>query len=365
MRKGVFFWHPCLRATIISKKPAHRRRVRAEFLVRTALQILLLLPALATAQVAEQIEPPHVGRPKDFSGAVGSYTISMDAKPTEVLVEEPITLIVRITGSGPTPPRRLKLSELAKDVETDFYVEDLPKQDRELPEKKTWEFHYRLKPKHLDVRIVPRLRFVYYDPELPEGRRFQPRFTRETIVLTVKPRPVEVPPPVENKVEHPERFYQLGQTSLARPVPALLWWAGVILALLAPPFACVVWYQIWRRLYPDAVEQLKRRRSRAARNALNALEALGVTNDGEKVAAIVTGYLRQRLELAPMEATPPEADWQLSNYGLSQGLRERVVILLRACDAVRFAPQETADKRPLTADATDIVLAVEAELCAA
>lgn len=334
--------------------------------MRTALYILLLLSALAPGQSADQVEPPLVGRPKDFSGAVGSYTISMRAEPTELFVEEPLTLTVRITGSGPNPkyfPRRLKLTELAKDVETDFYVEDLPKQDRELPGEKTWEFHYRLKPKHQGVRIVPRLRFVYYDPELPESRRFQPRFTRETIVLTVKPRPVDVPPPVEKRVEHPQRFYQLRETDLARPASALLSWAGVILMVLAPPLVCGVWYQIWRRLYPDAVEQLKRRRSRAARLALKALEALGASNDG--VAAILTGYLRQRLELAPAEATPPEADWQLTSYGLSQELRERVVTLLRACDTARFAPRDAADNRPLTADATQVILAVEAELCAA
>ena len=43
---------------------------------------------------------PLPGRPSDFSGAVGQFTLQVEAKPTEVKVGEPITLTMAVTGRG-------------------------------------------------------------------------------------------------------------------------------------------------------------------------------------------------------------------------------------------------------------------------
>ena len=53
------------------------------------------------AYAAGSPEPPVVGRPLDFSGAVGGpFTVTATAEPTEVTAEEPFTLTLRITGPG-------------------------------------------------------------------------------------------------------------------------------------------------------------------------------------------------------------------------------------------------------------------------
>jgi hypothetical protein len=327
------------------------------------------LSAAALGQAGEQIEPPVLGQPKDFSGAVGSYSISSRAEPTELVVEEPLTLTVRITGSGPNPkylPGRLKLSVLAETVERDFYVEDVPDKDRHLEAEQSWEFVYRLRPKHAEVKMVPRLRFVFYDPKQPENRRFQPRFTRETIVLKVSPRAV-VEPPIAKHVEHPERFHEVivGDVVLSRSRTSLGDNLGLALLLVIPPVLCGIWYSVWRHLYPDAVAQLQRRRGRAARLALGALRKLPTSTGGERVASIVAEYLRQRLDLPAADPTPPEAAERVRAWGLSRELSERLVGLLRDCDRARFAPGVRAVEPPLATEATQVVLAVEAELCAA
>src|SRR5260370_11500442 len=46
------------------------------------------------------VEPPLVGRPDNFSGAVGSFQVSMRAQPTVLHAEDPLILTVRITGTG-------------------------------------------------------------------------------------------------------------------------------------------------------------------------------------------------------------------------------------------------------------------------
>src|SRR5438067_7787002 len=108
-------------------------------------------------------EPPVVGRPLDFSGAVGGpFTVTAVAEPTTVIAEEPFTLTLRIAGPGnlaqlPRPDLR-KLERFARD----FAVEDGP--DRFEPAPPVREFRYRLRPRRADVREVPRWKFVYFNP---------------------------------------------------------------------------------------------------------------------------------------------------------------------------------------------------------
>src|SRR5262249_39274475 len=125
--------------------------VRSVGLSAMTFASVLLLVFASPGRAAQEPDYEDLLRlaPANFSGAVGTYTISCRAEPTEVLVEDPLTLTVRITGSGPEKylPKRLKLDQLAEDVEQDYFVEDVPEQDRRLPAENAWEFVYRLRPK--------------------------------------------------------------------------------------------------------------------------------------------------------------------------------------------------------------------------
>src|SRR5438067_6883051 len=68
--------------------------------MRWALSCVLVVLNPA-AYAAGSPEPPVVGRPLDFSGAVGGpFTVTATAEPTEVTAEEPVTLTLRIAGPG-------------------------------------------------------------------------------------------------------------------------------------------------------------------------------------------------------------------------------------------------------------------------
>src|SRR5262245_23101711 len=104
--------------------------MRIPFPLTTALLLALLDPATLPAQPA--VDPPVAGRPAQFSNIVGSYAISASAAPTEVPVEEPTTLRVTITGSGPAKyqPSRKSLHLFPDRWANDFYVEPVPSEDR-------------------------------------------------------------------------------------------------------------------------------------------------------------------------------------------------------------------------------------------
>ena len=100
---------------------------------------------------------PLEGKPHDFSGAIGRYALQVEAKPTEVKVGEPITLTMRVSGSG--------------NIETIFLpkIHGLNLFKTYGPQIKTDEhgksFEQVLIPEDDSVRAIPEIRFSYFDPE--------------------------------------------------------------------------------------------------------------------------------------------------------------------------------------------------------
>jgi hypothetical protein len=332
-----------------------------------ALLVILCGPTPAAAGAGDPNEPPAVDQPDDFSGAVGVYSIRFRATPTEVAVEDPITLTVIITGTGPGKylPGRAKLRLFPPEMDKDFFVQPLPEEDRHLAGlwEGVWEFVYRLRPKHAGVKRTPELRFVYYDPM--KGL-YQPARIRG-IPIKVTPRAQAAVRKETTRVpQAPERFYELatGASVLARSGHAGEFYPLLLACLvLAPPGICAAWYALRRRLHPEAGWRARRRRSRAAREALTALLTVAGASIGERTASVLAGYLRQRLELNGAEPTPAEVAVHLGRAGISPGVTGRVAAFFRTCDAARFAPSPPHESAALAADARALVHALEAELC--
>jgi hypothetical protein len=308
-------------------------------------------------------EPPVAGRPDDFSDVVGVYSISSTAQPTELCVEDPLVLKVRITGSGPGAyqPRRRHLSIFPPAMKDDFYVEPLPDQDRALPDQKTWEFTYRLRPKRQDVKWVHSLKLVYYSP----GRqRFQSTYS-DKIDLVVKPRSVtQAPPDAVRSVQPPARIYELatGPGVLRRQERATMPAGVFFVLLLAPPMLCALWYLRWRYVHPDNGRVVRQSRSRAAQRALQSLCRDQPLN-ADDVFTAVSAYLRSRLDIAATEPTQTEVSRRLTRLGVGKPARQEVVVFFKSCDAARFAPSPLLEVTDLASAAIRVVTSLENEPC--
>jgi hypothetical protein len=338
--------------------------------------VILLLPTPGRAD----FELPAAGQPEDFSGVVGAYRIEARAEPTEVIAEDPLTLTLRLTVTEPAyHPEKLKLPKQywpkrlnlrASDrLQRDFHIDDLPEQDRRV-NANTWEFSYRLRPRGVSVKSIPRIKFVYCKTKTGEPRSYETDMT-SSITLKVKPRPAvnRVKDFVETSARIAENYpLATGQAVLKQEaddtLPALPF---VLLLLAGPPLGCVAWYQAWKRLYPDAVRQAVRRRSRAARSALKALRTLSRDPSradlGARVAAVLADYLHQRLDLAAAEPTPAETTTHLDKAGVPPSFVARFVALFQECDAARFSPISYADTQDLAREAAQLIRDLEAEPC--
>jgi hypothetical protein len=301
-------------------------------------------------------DPPLVGRPGNFSGVVGQYRISAQAEPRTVRVEEPITLTVHIAGTGPEAFRP-KLSELrlfSEDTEREFFIEPVPDKTEAFPEKEVWKFVYRLRPKNVDVKFTPGLKLAYYHP----GRRKYQTAFADALPIVVEPAaqaPLKTEP--ARVLRHPERIYQLasGPHVFQADWFTALYWPIVAGGFAAPPLLCWWWVRRWRRNHPGAMEQARRRRSRAGWKALTSLRSPAA--DPQTTAGVLTEYLHERFGLAPHEPTRPEVDRLLVRMGADKALRLRWRQFLDHSDAQRFAPEATT--APLQDSAAQLIEEVE------
>jgi hypothetical protein len=326
------------------------------------------LAMAAPVAAANDDEPPIVGQPPHFNGAVGRFGVKPSADPRKLQAEDPLTYTIRITAEGKVaqPPQRPPLAEFPRFAE-EFYVADAGPPEGTQPEPgKIWEFAYRLKPKNTAVTEIPSFPFVFYRPGFLQPRQGYMTVYVPAIPITVTPRKsVNIIPPAR-PIAGPEAAFALADGDALRRdgdgrLPNVF---VLLLALLAAPAGCLAWYVAWRRLYPDSARSAQKRRSRAAREALRSLHDMEKEADPQRLASraavAVTTYLRMRLELAVREPTPSEAEAHLRRHGVSEKTAGQTADLLQACAAVRFDP-EPPTATGLTDAAARLILALEAE----
>jgi len=306
---------------------------------------------------------PLLNRPANFSGAAGVYRIEVHATPTDVRVEDPITLTVKIVSLQPGPwqhrPQRDKLQLFPSEMKRDFFIEPLPEDDRFVAAEKTWEFYWRLAPKHAGVKQIPSLEFVYYhtmgSPDFKAA-------TSASISLDVKPRPsigLTAPAGSRAKFQHIVEDDALLTKSPSPRMRIVTSIGGLVL----PPFCCVVGYVLWRRLFPDAARRLWLHQGRALRLALNRLHKLGSSATTPEFRQVVEDYLRLHVELPAGGPTAAELKQELLERGLPAEVASQAEAFFNCCDAAMFAPSKSMATSNLKADAEMLLQHLEKDLC--
>lgn len=111
-----------------------------------------------------QVKPlPSEGKPADFSGIIGSFTLSAEASPQVVEVNEPITLSVE--ASGHPYPHLLELPPFTSIPALTRSFAMPTDQSRPRVADNTATFSQTLRPQRENVEAVPALEFSYFNPE--------------------------------------------------------------------------------------------------------------------------------------------------------------------------------------------------------
>lgn len=282
---------------------------------------------------------PEEGKPKNFSGAVGRFSLHVEASPTQVRVGDPVTLRIVLRGQGNldgVPPPALP----------------------ELPRWRVYEPHtVASEPGTLafeqvvipvaTVDAVPSIEFAYFDPEL--GRYRTERST--PVALTVRQRadtppmvvagPTPAPPEKLGRdivylKEHPGRWIRL-QEGLS---PTLL--AGHA-GLLLLPLASYLFDRRRQRMQTTAFAQ-RTAASRLARHMLQQCRQALLAKEPqlfyETLATSLRDYVTLRFGLPPGRVD----EIPLRQLSIDNSVREQLATLFRACEEARFGKHASADQ---------------------
>ena len=267
---------------------------------------------------------PDEGKPADFTGAVGQWNLEVTAKPTDIAVGDPITLTIKISGTGnidlvPTP----KLTGL-----DEFKTYDPTSKTTKNELNTTGErvIQQVLVPRSTEAKQLPALHLSYFDP----AAKTYKTASQPAIPLTVKTGTGARSTIVSGGLRlRPDE--KLGQDivylkgdlgpAVATISPRVFWLLNIapLLALLG----ALAWKHRADKLRGDIAYA---RRSRAARNAHKLLAAAA---DCDHLQHALQTYLGDRLNIPSSGITVAVA----YEHKLPGTVRE----IFEACDAARFA----------------------------
>ena len=278
---------------------------------------------------------PEEGRPFDFTGAVGRYTVRARAEPREVDVGESFRLTLSIEGAG-----NFGYFEAPRlDALADFHVYGTMTEEAEGREVVT----YDLAARSAEVEGVPSIPFTYFHLDAPPGYR---TVYTEAIPLVVRPLPVgpdarsTAGDGAGRAVAGINDIFDLKPTTSRasgdRAGPSRL---GTATALLGP----------W--LLALGLVALRRARSsgRTDPEGTRALAAAGafaarVDDEDSDVSAMLAEYLAARLRCSAAAVIGHDLARRLAGAGISDELATRAAALLEHLVHARFggAPHDDA-----------------------
>ncbi|MEW6741545.1 MAG: hypothetical protein AB1486_02205 [Planctomycetota bacterium] len=277
---------------------------------------------------------PEEGRPPEFTGAVGQFSVQAEAEPRKLRVGESLKVVLEIEGEGNMPlfePPRLDGIEGFHLYGT---IEEIGKARRTVT--------YDLVPLSAEVKEVPPIPFAFFDSGPPAGYRI---VQTAPIPLEVDPLPegARLPPflmaaarravPGESDIYDLKPVEGPQDRDAVQPLsPALL--VSVILSPWFLALSLLTWLRKWERDRSDPD------RVRARRAATRFRKRAG--RPGTDVADELAEYLSARLHCSGAAVITPDLPARLAAAGVPDELAARVAVLLEREVARRYGAGESA-----------------------
>ena len=329
---------------------------------------------LASDSLRVQVLPlPQEGRPPEFQGAVGSFSIAGQLDKSQVKANEALTYKVRISGSG----NLSGLSEPQISFPSSFEVYP-PKMEQQIRRdssgisgERTYE--YVLIPRRPGpVRMEP-VKLAYFDPV--EGAYRISRAPELSVQVAPGDHLAEA---AEGGLSRQEvkllgqdiRFIKIGSGPFRKTGESLLTAKGLWIPF-SLPLLCLLGAVGYRRhltrLKGDVAYARARRARRVSRKRLAQAQA-HLDGGAEKkfyqaVGQALTGYLADKLNLAQAGMVSQEVKKSLRARGVSEESLAGYFDCLQICDLKQFAPSSSAgqEMQDLMASARDAVTRMEQE----
>jgi hypothetical protein len=298
------------------------------------------------------VEPlPMNGKPEEFTGGVGNFTIKASLDRTKSEGAEPINLIVKISGTGnvkliekPNIPSIAGVKILDPEIKDNItFTDDVVKGYK--------EFRYPLIPQIDGEYMIPPIKVAYFNPRdkkyhiIETGKLVFNATQTATAKEMVEAAGIEV---LGSDILH----IKPDATALESDNLTANWW---IVFFYIGSLVIIGWAILYHshqvRLLSDRGYARKLRASRLVKKRLMAAENHLRKKESEKFFAmlskVVLGYIGDRFNLDVGALTNEQLIEELRKRNTEQGLIVKITELLNQCDIVRFsrdmeygAPQE-------------------------
>jgi hypothetical protein len=293
---------------------------------------------------------PDKGRPADFSGTIGKFKISVVADKQEVEVNQPVTVTIKITGTGniksvAEPP----IPELE-----DFRVyqssssENVSKLNDKLGGTKIFEEVFI--PRRPGTLEIPALTFNYFDPD---AGAYRSTTTKPISLKAIRPEgytespdiPFTAPDLMIGSSARDIRFIKTDPGNL-RQKGRLILFSPLYLAINGIPVLALIATVLVRRrrekLSSNVGYARSRRAGKMARRRLARARSLASTQQPgmffAEISQAVAAYVADLFNISPHGLTIDRITSLLESQGAGSELLLLVSDLLKKCDFARFAP---------------------------
>jgi len=291
---------------------------------------------------------PEVGKPPQFYGLVGQYTIWASATPTKVSVGDPITLTVRIGGNPYLKPVQWPQLEQIPEMGENFKIP--AEKASPVVENGAKIFTQTIRAGNDRVTQIPAIPLVYFDPQ--KG---------QYVVAKTDPIKVEVAP---TKVLTNADVQGTGSASVNREVEAIRkgisanYYGPEVLAnqSLSPlsaivnPGYLVLWsipligliassiMKFAKRTSPELLARKRRRQARStAVRQLGRIASGDAKGSHELLASAMKGYIGDRFDRLAASLTADDCCQIVAESTDDVQMATRYKELIAACEAVRYA----------------------------
>ena len=293
---------------------------------------------------------PTKNKPKDFTGTVGKFSITALADKRTVEVNQPVTVIFKITGVGNIK----SVAEPAIPDLSDFRIyrasssENTSRVNDKLGGTKIYEEVFI--PGRPGDMTIPSISYNYFDPD---SRKYQTIKTRPIKISVIKPEGYVAAPqspfqPNNISIGNEARDIRYIKTDLGdtQPIGQVLIFRPLYIAVNSLPLAILAGLIVIRKRREKLQANVGYARSRSAlRMARKRLSKARKLSNRETVLdffaelnSALVSYIADKLNISPHGLTTDKVRELLSAREASEELIADIISIIQKCDYARYAP---------------------------
>jgi len=308
---------------------------------------------LKSDSISIKVNPLPKGKPANFSGAVGQFSLKVTTAPEEVAVGDPVTVTMTVLGRGnlqsiQSPVFKGELDKF-KVYEPESKTNIISREEGLQGEK---VFEVVLVPKEV-VAETPAIEFSFFNPELQEYEIFKkgpfPLKVTPSTALLLPTRPVLSE---KQSVELLTRDIFTIKTKLGelQPVGNLIYKQPILYSLLSfPLFIYFGLFLLHLKREKHRLNPKLARFSRAGRHARLYLKKAGSVSEAKEAFSLIEKAI---IEFLAHKTNQPQGALNLNeiasflgDHGFSPEQSSQIQEVLRACEMGRFAGTDKEEQK--------------------